>query len=54
MGGLHHWVSKIPQGTGFPNDLHLWFSRGGPRAERPLAFCLVWEEEGLGAQLHLK
>lgn len=32
MGGLHHWVSKILQGTGFPNDLHLWFSRGGPRA----------------------
>lgn len=29
-------------------------SRGGPRTERPLAFCLVWEEEGLGAQLHLK
>lgn len=32
MGGLHHWGSKIPQGTGFPNDLHLVFSRGGPRA----------------------
>ena len=29
-------------------------SRGGPKAERPLVFCLVWEEEGLGAQLHLK
>lgn len=27
VGGPHPWLSKIPQGTGFLNDLHLWFSR---------------------------
>lgn len=34
MGGPHSWLSKIPQGTGFLYDLHLWFSQVRPQGQQ--------------------